>query len=254
MTAWKFLRSSPRSTTRNGSNPASRVSKGSSPSSSSSTAERRRHGRLARKFTARVYERAAAGPADQKNHAAKLASSPWVLCLDADERLSPELRAELLALRRGEPDCAGFSAPRRTNYLGRWIRHSGWAPEPRVRLFRKERARWEDDAIGGAPGRRRPRREAPRPRPSFSVRHDRRARGPGQQDLRPRRPAALRPEEEGPSGRPRRPPDAPVPENVRPQARFPRRLPRARHRRPRRLRGVPALGQAPFDMEKGRAH
>lgn len=103
---------------------------------------------LARKFTARVYERPAAGPADQKNYAAKLASSPWVLFLDADERLSPELRAELLALRRGEPDCAGFSAPRRTSYLGRWIRHSGCAPESCVRLFRKERARWEDDAAG----------------------------------------------------------------------------------------------------------
>jgi len=104
--------------------------------------------KLARKFTARVYERAAPGPADQKNYAAKLASSPWVLCLDADERLSPELCAELLALRRGEPECAGFSAPRRTSYLGRWIRHSGWAPESCVHLFRKERARWEDDAAG----------------------------------------------------------------------------------------------------------
>jgi len=101
---------------------------------------------IARRFTSRVTEHPGADPVDRKNRAVELASYPWVLYLEPDERLSPELRAELLKLRPAEPDCAGFSAPRRVSYLGRWIRHSGWAPDRRVRLFRKGRARWEGDA------------------------------------------------------------------------------------------------------------
>jgi glycosyltransferase involved in cell wall biosynthesis len=101
---------------------------------------------IARKFTPRVYEHPGASPVDQKSHAIELGSFPWVLCLDADERLSPELRTELLKLRRTEPECAGFSMPRRASYLGRWIRHSGWGPDRRVRLFRKGRASWEGEA------------------------------------------------------------------------------------------------------------
>jgi len=104
--------------------------------------------KLARKFTPRVLERAASDPAGQRNCAAGQASFPWVLALDADERLSPELREEILKLRRTEPDCAGFAVPRHTSYLGRWVRHSGWAPDRPVRLFRRDRGRWEGDALG----------------------------------------------------------------------------------------------------------
>ena len=103
--------------------------------------------KVARKFGARVVERAWTNAADQKNHGNGLAAWPWILSLDADERLSPALRDELRELRRTEPDRAGFTVPRRTFYLGRWIRHSGWAPAPRVRLFRKDKARWEMDGL-----------------------------------------------------------------------------------------------------------
>jgi glycosyltransferase involved in cell wall biosynthesis len=103
--------------------------------------------KVARKFNARVSERAWRGYADQKNYANKLASCPWILSLDADERLSPELADELRELRRKEPDCAGFSIPRQAYYLGRWIRHSGWFPDRSVRLFRADRARWEGDFV-----------------------------------------------------------------------------------------------------------
>ena len=105
--------------------------------------------RIAKKHTARVVQRRWTNYADQKNYANGLAAGPWILSLDADERLSPELREELLALRSSfkEPDCAGFSMPRRVFYLGRWIRHSGWYPDRRVRLFRKEAARWEGDYV-----------------------------------------------------------------------------------------------------------
>ncbi len=206
--------------------------------------------KLARKYTPRVHERAAGDPAAQKNHAAGLASFPWVLALEADERLSPELRDELLKLRRREPECAGFSVPRRTSYLGRWVRHSGWAPDRPVRLFRRDRGRWEGDALETRLVLDGPveRLGSPLHRFPFATIGEHAARV--NRGLRPGGPAALRRGQEGPAGRPRRPADAPVPEDLPPQARLPRRLPGARHLRPRRLRRFPALGQAPLDLEE----
>ncbi len=99
--------------------------------------------KIARRFTPNVFERTWTNYSDQKNYADDLAEHPWILSLDADERLSPELREELMALAKGEPPCAGFSMPRRVFYLGRWIKHSGWYPDRKVRLFRKDCARWE---------------------------------------------------------------------------------------------------------------
>ena len=99
--------------------------------------------KLARKHTDRIFERKWTNFSDQKNFGDGLAAHPWILSLDADERLSPELRAEIEAMLDDEPDCAAFSMPRKVYYLGRWIKHSGWYPDRKVRLFRKERARWE---------------------------------------------------------------------------------------------------------------
>ena len=99
--------------------------------------------KIARRFTTKVFLRKWTNYSDQKNYADGLAEHPWILSLDADERLSPELRGEIRAMAADEPACAGFSMPRRVFYLGRWIRHSGWYPDRKVRLFRRERARWE---------------------------------------------------------------------------------------------------------------
>ncbi|MBI4583161.1 MAG: glycosyltransferase family 2 protein [Planctomycetes bacterium] len=91
----------------------------------------------------RILKRAWSGHVDQKNFATEQASCPWVLCLDADERVSPELSRELRELfAGGEPALSGYSVPRRNFYLGRWIRHGGWYPDRKVRLFRKDRGRW----------------------------------------------------------------------------------------------------------------
>jgi glycosyltransferase involved in cell wall biosynthesis len=103
--------------------------------------------KIARKYTERVYERRWTNFSDQKNFANSHASHPWILSLDADERLSPALREVLLALKNEEPDCAGFSIPRQVYYLGRWIKHSGWYPDRKVRLFRGGHARWEGDYV-----------------------------------------------------------------------------------------------------------
>jgi len=103
--------------------------------------------KIAREYTDRVVERAWTNYADQKNFANGLAVYPWILSLDADERLSPALRAEILALLPEDPDGDAFSMPRRVYYLGKWIRHSGWYPDRKIRLFRKDRARWEGEFV-----------------------------------------------------------------------------------------------------------
>lgn len=102
---------------------------------------------LARSLGARVVSRAFEGYADQRNHAAQRTAHPWILALDADERLSVELRAEIQRLRSSEPECAAFSMPRRSHYLGRWIRHSGWYPDRKPRLYRRGLAEWTGASV-----------------------------------------------------------------------------------------------------------
>ena len=89
-----------------------------------------------------VIERDWPGHVEQKNFAIDAASNEWVLCLDADERLSPRLRSEIETVLSGETSASGYSMPRRTRYLGRWIRSSGWYPDRKLRLFRRSRGRW----------------------------------------------------------------------------------------------------------------
>lgn len=92
---------------------------------------------IAREFTSRVYERPWPGYVLQKNHACSLAEHEWILSVDADERVTPELRDEILeVLSQGDDLADGYVLPRRTFYLGRWIRHGGWYPDAAIRLFR----------------------------------------------------------------------------------------------------------------------
>ncbi len=92
---------------------------------------------------ARVIERDWPGYAAQKEFAVRAATHDWVLCLDADERLSPELQAEIEALRvTGFRDMSGFEMPRCTRYLGAWIRHGTWYPDRQLRLFDRRYGGW----------------------------------------------------------------------------------------------------------------
>jgi glycosyltransferase involved in cell wall biosynthesis len=98
---------------------------------------------LARQLGARVLERPWPGHVAQKEFAIRAARHDWVLSLDADERCSATLAAEVEALRAaGFAGPPGFRIPRMTSYLGRWIRHGGWYPEHRLRLFDRRRGRW----------------------------------------------------------------------------------------------------------------
>jgi len=97
----------------------------------------------AAEFGARVIERDWEGWVEQKNFAVDQAASDWVLCLDADERVSPELKASILhALARPDPP-DGFEFARLNRYLGRWIRHGGWYPDRKLRLFQRQHGRFE---------------------------------------------------------------------------------------------------------------
>lgn len=95
---------------------------------------------LAAAHGARVIERDWPGHVAQKNCAVREARHDWVFCIDADERVSKELAQEIEARRAvGFADLSGFSVPRVSSYLGRWIRHGTWYPDRKLRLFDRRR-------------------------------------------------------------------------------------------------------------------
>jgi|HubBroStandDraft_2_1064218.scaffolds.fasta_scaffold49049_2 hypothetical protein len=113
---------------------------------------------IARNSGARVYARKLEGFAAQKNFAASLSSNDWILCIDCDQELSPELRASLLAWKEQTPDKNCYEICQLSSYLGAWIRHSGWYPEYRALLFRRDKGKFvgalhERVEAEGAPGR-----------------------------------------------------------------------------------------------------
>lgn len=103
---------------------------------------------IARSFTERVHVRPWPGYSAQKNFAAEQASNDWIFSLDADERVSEALARDLQQLKLGVPPHSyAFEMPRLTFYLGRWIRHSGWRPDYKLRLYDRRRARWRGDYV-----------------------------------------------------------------------------------------------------------
>ena len=103
---------------------------------------------IAREFTREVHVRQWPGYSAQKTFAASVAHNDWVFNLDADERVSEKLAAELIALKEnGEPSVAGYEMPRAAWYLGRWIKHAGWYPDFKLRLYDRRRGRWRGDYV-----------------------------------------------------------------------------------------------------------
>jgi glycosyltransferase involved in cell wall biosynthesis len=103
---------------------------------------------LAQKMGARVIERAWPGYRSQKQFAVDNATYDWVLCLDADERVTPRLRQEIEALRdAGFTGRAGWSVPRITDYFGRFLRHGNAYPDRLIRLFDRRRGGWSGEEI-----------------------------------------------------------------------------------------------------------
>ena len=83
----------------------------------------------------------------QKNRALDLATGEWVLSLDADERLTPALKSEIVTAIHHSAHVDCFAIPRLSWYCGRFIRHSGWNPDYVDRLFQRGSARFSDDLV-----------------------------------------------------------------------------------------------------------
>jgi glycosyltransferase involved in cell wall biosynthesis len=90
-----------------------------------------------------IHERAFQNYVDQKNYCMSLASQDWILFLDADEEVSPNLRQEIESLESEWENCSGFLIPRLTWYLGKWIRYGGWYPNYQTKLFKKSKGKFE---------------------------------------------------------------------------------------------------------------
>lgn len=101
---------------------------------------------IAAAHNAKVVSRAFDGYAQQKNFATSLAANEWVLSLDADEELTPELINSIRSLGNN-PDCGLYRIPRLTNYCGQWIRHCGWYPDLQGRLYNRTRGAWEEKKV-----------------------------------------------------------------------------------------------------------
>jgi glycosyltransferase involved in cell wall biosynthesis len=113
---------------------------------------------IARRFTDRVVVREWPGYIAQKNYAASIATHDWILSLDADERVTPELAAEIQQRVATPSREAAFRIPRVTWHLGRWIRSTDWYPDFQLRLYDRRAAEWtgrhvhEAVAVRGAVG------------------------------------------------------------------------------------------------------
>jgi len=103
---------------------------------------------IAREFTPKVFQNKWTNFSQQKNLALAKASNEWVLNIDADETVTPELKEEILAIVNSQfSTLEGYYIPRKNHYMGRWIRHCGWYPDYKLRLFRKGKGRFNERTI-----------------------------------------------------------------------------------------------------------
>lgn len=101
---------------------------------------------ICRELGAKVFVHDWPGFGAQKNRALSYAKNEWVLSIDADERVTPALQAQLIKAMEGK-DKDGFFIPRLSQFCGRFIRHSGWYPDFVLRLFRRSKGHFSDDVV-----------------------------------------------------------------------------------------------------------
>ncbi len=99
---------------------------------------------LARSLGASVHVRKMDVEGKHRNVAYQMAKNSWILSLDADERVTPELKQEIIETLKNNPSCNGYAIPRR-NFMGRvWVRYGGMYPSAQLRLFRKDAFRYDE--------------------------------------------------------------------------------------------------------------
>lgn len=102
---------------------------------------------ICQKYSVSFIEKKWSGYSDQKNHAGSLASNDWIFSIDADEEVSSELKNAILSIKESEFENVVFSVNRLTNYCGKWIRHCGWYPDTKIRIFNRNFVNWDDQIV-----------------------------------------------------------------------------------------------------------
>jgi glycosyltransferase involved in cell wall biosynthesis len=98
---------------------------------------------IAKKYTANYHRFMTTSQREKYQYAQDQCTSPWVLFIDADEWLTPEIKREIEDFVRGNTEYDGFLVERKNFYLGKLIRYGGWYPDHEIRLYRKDKGRWE---------------------------------------------------------------------------------------------------------------
>lgn len=101
---------------------------------------------ICKEYTDKIFQRQFDGFGAQKGYGLKQASGQWILSLDADEVVSPELREEIRGILEEQTDYDGFRIGVKTIYLGRWIKHCGWSSKL-LRLFKKDKSRYDERLV-----------------------------------------------------------------------------------------------------------
>src|SRR5690606_85223 len=94
------------------------------------------------KYNTKFIQHKFEGYVAQKNYALEQVTYPYILSLDADEELSPELKKSILEVKNNWGDYHGYSFNRLNNYCGKWIRYCGWYPDRKIRLWNKDHGKW----------------------------------------------------------------------------------------------------------------
>jgi glycosyltransferase involved in cell wall biosynthesis len=102
---------------------------------------------IARGYTSRIVQHEYVNSAAQKNWAIPQAAHQWVLIVDADERVTPALRDEILRLLASNPSCDGYSIYRQNHFMGKPIRFCGWQRDRVLRLFKRDLGRYEEKEV-----------------------------------------------------------------------------------------------------------
>ena len=102
---------------------------------------------ICRRWTDKVFQRKWEGYAKAKNFAIEKASGQWILSLDADERISPELKVEIREMFQQRSGYDGYLLPMKFYFFGHWMRYGGLYPQRHLRLFRKGKGEFEERAV-----------------------------------------------------------------------------------------------------------
>lgn len=100
-----------------------------------------------RRYTDKIHVRKMDIEGRHRNWAYALATNPWVLSLDADEIVTPELKEEIQRTLENNPQENGFTIPRRNYIADYWVKYGGWYPSPQLKLFRKDKFRYEEVGV-----------------------------------------------------------------------------------------------------------